>query len=498
MPPYTNFPNGITSEGLPVLTSANIPDGQVIFPLALPGDGNITSPSGWIGINNGNPLSPLHIGGLEGTPQSGIAVGRNIGWLADADGHGISTVENFTTIGRAYAAYDDQGIMSGTGNYNHRVSFQARPIISNIGIMTRVSHFDSLLDTTAGTHVTHARLFYAQDDRAVVSGTVDNVTALYIDRFDPTKATNGVWSIRQVGNDIPAWFDGMIGMGMQAPVAQINIGGARSWSSWTNTSRMLAVNATTLTDTDGTGTINQRVTALSLGQSTLAAANAETITNAMTLFIQGPPQPGTNVTITNQWATWIAAGKSYFGDGFNVGSATVFGGMATIAGSLSAPSWTTVGKYLTVIGAGVLTDTSSAASATITQRAVNSLGITNLAASNAITISNAHTLYISGPPAAGANTTITKAWAIYAANGDNFFGGAVVANAVPIPAGGTIGAGYLFSTVANFGIFFGSGAPTLSAAKGSLYLRSDGSGTGDRAYINTNGTTTWTPLTTAA
>lgn len=67
-----------------------------------------------------------------------------------------------------------------------------------------------------------------------------------------------------------------------------------------------------------------------------------------------------------------------------------------------------------------------------------------------------------------------------------------------IPAGGTAGTGYLLSSTSNFGMFFGSGAPTLSAAKGSLYLRSDGSTTNDRAYINTNGTTTWTALTTAA
>jgi hypothetical protein len=67
-----------------------------------------------------------------------------------------------------------------------------------------------------------------------------------------------------------------------------------------------------------------------------------------------------------------------------------------------------------------------------------------------------------------------------------------------IPAGGTIGVGYKFSSTANFGVFFGSGAPTLSAAKGSLYLRSDGTTTNDRAYINTNGSTTWTALTTAA
>jgi hypothetical protein len=67
-----------------------------------------------------------------------------------------------------------------------------------------------------------------------------------------------------------------------------------------------------------------------------------------------------------------------------------------------------------------------------------------------------------------------------------------------IPAGGTAGAGFRVSSTSNFGVFFGSGAPSLSAAKGSLYLRSDGSGTTDRAYINTNGSTTWTALTTVA
>ena len=67
-----------------------------------------------------------------------------------------------------------------------------------------------------------------------------------------------------------------------------------------------------------------------------------------------------------------------------------------------------------------------------------------------------------------------------------------------IPAGGTAGSGYLFSSTSNYGVFFGSGAPTLSAAKGSLYLRSDGTTTNNRAYINTDGGTTWTALTTAA
>lgn len=67
-----------------------------------------------------------------------------------------------------------------------------------------------------------------------------------------------------------------------------------------------------------------------------------------------------------------------------------------------------------------------------------------------------------------------------------------------IPAGGTAGAGFKLSSTSNFGVFFGSGAPTLAAAKGSLYLRSDGSTTNDRMYVNSDGSTTWVAVTTAS
>src|SRR5262245_11719573 len=77
-------------------------------------------------------------------------------------------------------------------------------------------------------------------------------------------------------------------------------------------------------------------------------------------------------------------------------------------------------------------------------------------------------------------------------------GGMILSPTTAIPAGGTTGNGYRFSSTSNLGIFFGSGAPTLSAAQGSLYIRSDGTTTNNRAYINTDGGTTWTALTTAA
>lgn len=70
------------------------------------------------------------------------------------------------------------------------------------------------------------------------------------------------------------------------------------------------------------------------------------------------------------------------------------------------------------------------------------------------------------------------------------------ANATSTTAGGAVGAKFGISGVT--GLYFGSGAPTVSAPQGSLYLRTDGSSTSSRAYINTNGSTTWTAITTAA
>lgn len=76
-------------------------------------------------------------------------------------------------------------------------------------------------------------------------------------------------------------------------------------------------------------------------------------------------------------------------------------------------------------------------------------------------------------------------------------GVAGIATATATPAGGSTAARLLFGSTANFGVYYGSGAPTVSAAQGSLYLRSDGSSTSTRLYVNTNGTTGWTNVTTA-
>jgi len=122
-----------------------------------------------------------------------------------------------------------------------------------------------------------------------------------------------------------------------------------------------------------------------------------------------------------------------------------------------------------------------------TASAVNYVQVTGAATSGAPAISaqgSDGTIGLQLTPKGGGNITSV--------------GGLAILNSTAIPAGGTLNTGLRFSSTASFGIFFGSGAPTLSAAQGSIYLRSDGSGTANRMYINTNGSTTWTNVVTAA
>lgn len=67
--------------------------------------------------------------------------------------------------------------------------------------------------------------------------------------------------------------------------------------------------------------------------------------------------------------------------------------------------------------------------------------------------------------------------------------------ATPAAAAGVAG---LTMGSAAVGLYWGTGSPNtaLTAAKGSLYLRTDGSGTMDRAYVNTDSSTAWTPFVT--
>jgi hypothetical protein len=64
-----------------------------------------------------------------------------------------------------------------------------------------------------------------------------------------------------------------------------------------------------------------------------------------------------------------------------------------------------------------------------------------------------------------------------------------------LPAAGSATVGVLISS-SSVGIFAGTGVPTFSAARNSLYIRNDGTTTTTRWYINNNGSTGWSAMTT--
>jgi hypothetical protein len=77
----------------------------------------------------------------------------------------------------------------------------------------------------------------------------------------------------------------------------------------------LYVSTATVTDgSSANGATNALGTITSFGSTTVAASNTGvTYTNLATLYIAGAPTAGTNITITNPYALYSAAGANYFG-----------------------------------------------------------------------------------------------------------------------------------------------------------------------------------------
>jgi hypothetical protein len=179
------------------------------------------------------------------------------------------------------------------------------------------------------------------------------------------------------------------------------------------------------------------------------------------------------------------------------GGNIIISGASIITGASTAASYSTTGN---VTGGNVNTGAQVVATGNITGGNILTAGLVsatgNITGGNVLGGANVNASLFTG-------TTISVAANI---TGGNVLSSAVISavgnarilSGTAVPAGGTAGAGYRMSSVTNFGIFFGSGAPTLSAAKGSLYMRTDGSATSDRMYVNTDGATAWTPVITAS
>jgi hypothetical protein len=103
------------------------------------------------------------------------------------------------------------------------------------------------------------------------------------------------------------------------------------------------------------------------------------------------------------------------------------GNISFISATRSQSSWSTIGPVLD-IESSTITDTSTAAAGTVALRVGTSIQDPTFASTNAITVTNAATLYIDAGPAAGTNTTITNRYGLYVNANNSYFGGDIITN----------------------------------------------------------------------
>ena len=260
-----------------------------------------------------------------------------------------------------------------------------------------------------------------------------------------------------------------------------------------------AGNANLTIDAKGSGTIGIGVTssgAITLGRATTITTGNFTVTAGGVIVTAG------NVTLT--------AGTIVVGGTAATNILSYLTGAVT-----SAVGNTTYGVYVdNTVGNASTTSTTGIYSSVQTQAAAFTCvsGYAFYASTPIVgstsAITNSYGLYVANQGASG----VTNAYGIYIpaqsgaatlnigfynAGTTSLVGATTVAATTATPAAGSTTARLLFGTTAGFGIYYGSGAPTVSAAQGSLYLRSDGDGVANRAYINSNGSTTWTSIATA-
>lgn len=228
----------------------------------------------------------------------------------------------------------------------------------------------------------------------------------------------------------------------------------------------------------------------------------------LNLALRSDATPALNQAIA---PTWTATHTFFNG---NINPIVIFSANGLVSGTLYVDNFN---QILTSNTGGIISNTvvPSTAAANKFATAISNTGVVTYTQPSAANLSNGVTgtgaivlanapallgsasavsLTLSGAFAVTGNTSLTGSLAGSVAA---FTGTVTGLSTTAVTSGGAATAAYTVGTT-QLGVYFGSGAPTISAPQGSLYLRTDGSSTSTRMYVNQNGSTTWTSVTTAA
>jgi len=174
----------------------------------------------------------------------------------------------------------------------------------------------------AQTATSSATLYIAGAPTAGTNATITNAYALEIATGNMAMA--GLLSIGQLAT----------------PSAQIDIsaaGGGLSAAAWGTAGIQLRVRGSTYTDTSSSGGPITNVVFVGFANPTLQATNQPiTYTNAATVYIAGAPTAGTGITFTNPYALLVAAGAVKFGGALTLGTAQLLSTSVSLTNNAAA------------------------------------------------------------------------------------------------------------------------------------------------------------------
>lgn len=149
-----------------------------------------------------------------GTPNAAFLINRSLTSEIVASGHGFRDMTLFLRPTLAYNSFDGNARITGSSNYDHLISFQARQSYGSSGTINDLYGGASLMTITNGGTVTRA---YGWDHWDITgTGTVVDQYAYHVQPL--TKATRN-WAFYSEGTATPSLLRASLGLGLGSHVA---------------------------------------------------------------------------------------------------------------------------------------------------------------------------------------------------------------------------------------------------------------------------------------
>lgn len=420
-------------------------------------------------------ITPGSIGALSatgGTISGGLTVASTFIAQGTASVGGAVGLASTLTVQGAVAMASNLSV-AGTASVTGAIGFA-----STLTVQGAVTLASSL--SVAGTASVTGAVAFASSLRvagtATLVGTVNMATALTVAGTASFTGAVGLASNLAVAGT--ATFAGAVNM-----ATALTVGGTASVTGAVSLASSMTVAGTA--SVTGAVSLASSVTIAGTSSHTGAAAFASSIVVAGTASVTGAVGLASALTVAG---TASVAGAAAFQSTAVIAgllSLGSVGGGGGTAGALEFGGIGGVADFFRITNATAITG----GNALRLYPGSTPNGYVEISSAGKLTLATglvvASTASVTGP--VGLATTLTVGGSVTAVGG------------TATPAGGSTSVGYIITnTSPPLGVFPGSGVPTLAAAQGSLYLRSDGTATNTRAYIAQTATGSWTALFTAA